>query len=445
MDSSNDAKRARVAEDAPTPPQMHSWVEVPEGSDFTIYNIPFGVFRPNPSEKPRVGTAIGNYVVDLSVLAHEGLFGEAYADTFHESSLNAFMAQGRPAWKDARRKIQALLTGDDARLKNNNDLRNKALIDINSVTMELPAVIGDYTDFYSSKEHATNVGTMFRGKDNALQPNWTYLPVGYHGRSSSVIKSGIDIHRPQGQLQKDPNDAHQGSTFGPCKLMDFELEMGTFVGPGNEMGKPIAMSQAEDHIFGLTLMNDWSARDIQKWEYVPLGPFTAKNFATTISPWVVTLEALEPFRSSTSAGEQNPEPHGYLKDPNYGSYDIQLDVYLKTPQLTEPYRLCHSNFSNLYWNIKQQLVHHSVTGCNMRPGDCLGSGTISGSTPDSYGSMLELCWKGTNPIKLPNGEERKFLQDGDEVVMKGYCQKAHVRIGFGDCRGKVLSPVPIES
>ena len=351
------------------------------------------------------------------------------------------MAKGRPAWKDARSKIQALLTGDNPALKDNEQLRNKVMYDMNSVIMELPATIGDYTDFYSSKEHATNVGTMFRGKDNALQPNWTHLPVGYHGRSSSVIKSGIDIHRPQGQLQKDPNDPKQGSTFGPCKLLDFELEMGTFVGPGNELGKPIRMTEAEDHIFGLVLMNDWSARDIQKWEYVPLGPFTAKNFATTISPWVITLDALEPFRSSTSAGKQDPEPLDYLKDPNYGSYDINLEVFLKNDSL-EPYRLCRSNFSNLYWNIKQQLVHHSVTGCNMRPGDCLGSGTISGSTPDSYGSMLELCWKGTNPIKLPNGQERKFLQDGDEVLMKGYCQRDHVRIGFGECRAKILSTVP---
>jgi len=351
------------------------------------------------------------------------------------------MGAGRGAWRDARTKLQALFSGSNPALKDDAALQGAAMFDINSVTMELPATIGDYTDFYSSREHATNVGTMFRGADNALQPNWLHLPVGYHGRASSVVKSGVPVRRPRGQLQKDATDPKQGSVFGPCKLMDFELEVGAFVGPGNELGEPITMDKAEENIFGLVLMNDWSCRDIQKWEYVPLGPFTAKNVLTSISPWVITLDALEPFRAPTSAGTQSdPVPLPYLQDPTYSSYDVDLTVALRPEgdAQAEGHVISRSNYKNMYWNVKQQLVHHTVTGCNMRPGDCYGSGTISGQTPDSYGSMLELSWKGSKPISLPDGSERKFLKDGDEVIMTGVCEKGGLRVGFGQVRGVVL-------
>jgi len=313
------------------------------------------------------------------------------------------------------------------------------------VEMQLPAAIGDYTDFYSSREHATNVGIMFRGKDNALQPNWLHLPVGYHGRASSVVVSGTPIVRPCGQLQADNDDPMQGSVFGPSKLLDFELEVGLFVGgkpPG--LGKRLTMEEAEEHMFGLVVMNDWSARDIQKWEYVPLGPFGAKNFGTTISPWVVSLDALEPYRCATSAGKQDPEPLPYLQDPKYSSYDMKLEVDLITekegdrPSSTTT--ISRSNFRHLYWSVRQQLVHHAVTGCNMRAGDLLGSGTISGEDPGSYGSMLELSWRGRDEIPLSGGGVRKFIKDHDTIVMRGTCGGTDglPRIGFGNCAGKVL-------
>jgi fumarylacetoacetase len=308
--------------------------------------------------------------------------------------------------------------------------------------MHMPANIGDYTDFYSSREHATNVGIMFRGVDNALQPNWLHLPVGYHGRASSVYLDGTDVVRPTGQLQVDPVDATQGSKYDACKLLDFELEMAFFVGgPENAPGTQISMAEAEDRIFGLVLLNDWSARDIQKWEYVPLGPFGAKNWASTISPWIVTLDALEPFRAPTSAGvQENPKPLDYLIDPTYSSYDIKLTVGVKSPTMAEPAVVTTSNFKNLYWNVKQQLVHHAVTGCNMRPGDLLGSGTISGQDETAFGSMLELCWKGSREVKLgESGETRKFLRDGDYVVMEGICSKEGVgNVGFGKVGGNIL-------
>jgi fumarylacetoacetase len=280
---------------------------------------------------------------------------------------------------------------------------------------------------------------MFRGAENALQPNWLHLPVGYHGRSSSVVVSGTPVRRPRGQLQMDATDPKKGSTFGACKLMDFELEMAMFVGPGNALGEPLKIDEADDHIFGLVVMNDWSARDIQKWEYVPLGPFTAKNFATSISPWVVTLAALEPFRCETSAGKQdNPVPLPYLVDPNYGSYDISLDVSINGTDTTKDHVVSRSNFKNLYWNVKQQLVHHTVSGCDMHPGDLLGSGTISGATEANFGSMLELCWKGTREVDLGDEAKRKFLKDGDNVTMRGFCQGDGYRVGFGSVSGEVL-------
>jgi fumarylacetoacetase len=304
---------------------------------------------------------------------------------------------------------------------------------MDQVEMLLPVEIGDYTDFYSSKEHATNVGIMFRGKDNALMPNWVHLPVAYHGRSSSIVISGTSIHRPKGQTKAD---SEANASLGPSRQLDFELEMGFFIGGGNNLSEPIPIDKAYDHIFGMVLVNDWSARDIQKWEYVPLGPFLGKNFSTSISPWVVTMEALEPFR--IAGPEQNPEPLPYLKFQGSHAYDINLDVYLETGNMTEPYKISQSNFKYLYWNILQQLAHHTVNGCNLRTGDLLASGTISGPAPDSYGSMLELAWKGEKPIKLSAGEERKFLEDGDTVIMTGYSQGDGYRVGFGEVTGKIL-------
>jgi len=300
----------------------------------------------------------------------------------------------------------------------------------------MPVTIGDYTDFYSSKEHATNVGIMFRGKENALMPNWLHLPVAYHGRASSVVLSGTDIIRPKGQTKAD--DAEMPS-FGPTKLLDFELEMGFFIGTGNKLGVPIPADKADEHIFGMVMVNDWSARDIQKWEYVPLGPFLAKNFATSISPWIVTLEALEPFK--TKKVIQDPEPLPYLRSKGDWAYDIKLDVSIKTEKLKAPFIISKSNYRYMYWDICQQLAHHTVNGCNMRTGDMLASGTISGPDKSSYGSLLEITWRGTEPLKLPDNEERKFLLDGDELTITGWCQGEGYRVGFGEVKGKIIPAV----
>jgi fumarylacetoacetase len=294
--------------------------------------------------------------------------------------------------------------------------------------------IGDYTDFYSSEQHATNVGSMFRDPENALKPNWKHLPVGYHGRASSVVISGTDLHRPQGQIL--PPDSDDTPIFSECKLLDFELEMGFVTGPGNDLGQPISVKEAPDHIFGLMLVNDWSARDIQKWEYQPLGPFLAKNWATSVSPWIVTLDALEPFR--IEGPQQDPQPLSYLRSEGKWTFDIDLDVYLEGEDMDEPAKICASNAKNLYWNICQQLAHQTITGCNVKPGDLYASGTISGDDKSAYGSMLELTWKGQNPLELPNGEKRKFLKDGDRVTMTGYADAGDYRIGFGEVTGKIL-------
>lgn len=416
---------------------MRSFIDVPNDHEFPIQNLPYGVFSTGGTR--RCGVRIGDFVLDLAVLERRGHFKTALQDAsemFSQSSLNAFMGLGRPAWQAVRAKIQKLLAAENDALRDNEALRNEALIPLKRVTMHLPAQIGDYTDFYSSKHHAFNVGTMFRGPENALMPNYLWIPVGYHGRASSVVVDGTPVRRPLGQTKADDADA---PVFGPCRLLDFELEMGFFTGPGNELGKPIAIGDAEDHIFGLTLVNDWSARDVQKWEYVPLGPFLAKNFATTISPWVVPLEALEPFRCD--APTQEPQPLDYLRAPNAAAkatFDIKLEVALQTQQQSEPFVICRSNFNHLYWSMAQQLTHHTATGCNLRPGDLLASGTISGPEETSYGSMLELAWRGTKPIKLPTGEERKFIQDGDTVIMRGWCQGDGYRVGFGACTGEVL-------
>ena len=432
--------------------KSNSWVEYDAATcDFPIQNLPYGIFKPSPDAPARCGTAIGKYVLDLSVLHETGMFQQlgTWTSVFCEPTLNSFMGLGSAKWAAARAAITRLLDPEEGALRDNEAVKGQALIEMSAVIMCLPCRIGDYTDFYASREHATNVGTMFRGADNALQPNWLTLPVGYHGRASSVVVTGTPIRRPRGQLQKDRADPKQGSTHGPCKLLDFELEMGCFVGPGNKLGDPIDMNKVEDHIFGFVILNDWSARDIQKWEYIPLGPFTAKNVMSTISPWIVTPAALNAFACPTSAGTQtDPVPHKYLQDPNYGSYDLNLSVAIKPVEKPDaaPSVITNSNFKYMYWNHRQQLVHHTVTGCNMQPGDLLGSGTISGPTadPPTYGSMLELAWAGpghgpgSKAIDLGNGVERKFLKDGDEVFMTGFCQGNGYRVGFGECRGVVL-------
>lgn len=344
-----------------------------------------------------------------------------HQSVLEQPTLNAFMALDRDAWKETRACLIDLLDAQNPTLRDDAQLRQRALINMSECRMHLPATIGDYTDFYSSRNHATNVGIMFRGKDNALMPNWLHLPVGYHGRASSIVVSGTPIRRPKGQSQPDES---KPPVFGPCKAFDFELEMAFFVGgKGNELGEPIDVARAHENIFGMVLMNDWSARDIQKWEYVPLGPFTAKNFATSISPWVVTMEALEPFRIANNNGErQEPRPFDYLHHEDPYSFDIKLEVGLVTSELEGKEKtISRSNFKYMYWTMKQQLAHHTITGCNVRPGDLLASGTISGTTPDSYGSLLEITWRGRDPILLDEEGKvkRVFLQDNDTVVMRG--------------------------
>jgi fumarylacetoacetase len=414
---------------------MRSFVPVGPLSHFPIQNLPYGVLRRRGADDPVIGVAIGEFVLDLSVLENNSLLdvtggGEK---AFDQSSLNFFMSLGPRAWRETRATVTRLLREDESALRDNARLRDRALVPMSDVEMLLPAQIGDYTDFYSSREHATNVGVMFRGKENALMPNWLYLPVGYHGRSSSIVVSGTDLYRPQGQIKPDDADAPH---FGSTKSLDFELEMGFFVGPGNPLGRPIPVDNALEHIFGMVIVNDWSARDIQKWEYVPLGPFLGKNFGTSISPWVVTMDALEPFR--TAGPKQDPQPLPYLRSSGECAYDIKLEVLLQTPKMERAARISASNLKYMYWNVCQQLAHHTINGCNLRPGDLLASGTISGPAPDSYGSMLELAWKGTKPIKLPGGETRTFLQDGDRVTMTASCDGPGYRVGFGEVTGRVL-------
>lgn len=412
-----------------------SFLDIPADSHFPLQNLPYGIFS-RPGELPRAGVAIGEWVLDLAVLEFGGFFNHptlrGFAP-FSQNSLNRFMSLGRPAWQEARRVIQDLLQADNPTLRDDGELRGRALHPLAQVIMHLPAHIGDYTDFYSSREHATNVGIMFRGRENALMPNWLHLPIAYHGRASSIIPSGVNIHRPTGQIVEGNSTT---PIFTPSRQMDFELEVGFFVGPGNELGQPIPISQAADHIFGLVLVNDWSARDIQRWEYQPLGPFLSKNLGTSISPWVVTLEALEPFRMAGPVQEPTPLP--YLQSTGDWAYDIHLEVQLQSQQMASPLTICRSNFRHLYWNMAQQLAHHTITGCNLRPGDLLASGTISGREPDSFGSLLELTWRGEKPIPLPNGEQRQFLADGDRVTITGWGQGDGYKIGFGEVTGQLL-------
>lgn len=411
-------------------PNLKSWVEVPEGSDFPIQNLPFGIFK-NLNSDERVGVRIGNFVLDILEIFDLGLLADLPFERkdFSSCFLNDLIKKGKNATTQLRNRISELLRYENSEIQ---DKADQVLIPIENAILKMPIQIGDYTDFYSSKEHATNVGMMFRDPANALLPNWLWIPVGYHGRASSVILSGQDIHRPNGQIKPDPN---ADPIFAPSRQVDFELEMAFVTYEGKALGDSISTAEAEDFIFGLCLFNDWSARDIQAWEYVPLGPFLAKNFASSISPWIVTLDALQPFAVDTV--EQIPEVLSYLKFEGKKSYDIQLEVSLMPENSTET-TICKSNFKYMYWNMAQQLAHHTINGCNVRSGDLMGSGTISGPTPDSYGSMLELAWRGTKPIILNDGSERKFIQDNDTVIMRGHCQANGIRIGFGEVSAKIL-------
>ncbi|MDO9184617.1 MAG: fumarylacetoacetase [Bacteroidia bacterium] len=414
-------------------PSLKSWIEVPSNSDFPIQNLPFGIFK-TQSSNSRVGIAIGDQVLDLSVLNKLGFLDDFKIDdsVFSNQYLNDFIALGKPLCRSLRHRISNLLSINNPDLRDNKDARYKVLNFMSNVQMQMPVKVGDYTDFYSSVDHATNVGTMFRDPANALLPNWKHLPVGYHGRASSIIVSGTPFHRPKGQTK--PADA-DSPVFGPTKLLDFELEVGFIIGKQTQLGDSVSTEAADDHIFGLALFNDWSARDIQTWEYVPLGPFLAKNFASTISPWIVTLDALEPFR--TAGYKQEPKVLPYLEYKGDKNIDINLEVAIQ-PEKGEETNICKSNYKFMYWTMEQQLAHHTSNGCNINIGDLMASGTISGPTPDSYGSMLELSWKGTKPVTLKDGSERKFINDNDTVIMRGYCEKNGVRIGFGEAKGKVL-------
>lgn len=416
-------------------PHRKSWLEVPENSDFPIQNIPFGVFL-TKDDVITIGTRIGDYAIDLGALQQLNYFEgiELTDDMFMQDTLNDFISDGKKTWRLVRNRIAEIFDAENSLLRDNDKHKDIIIFKIDEVEMQLPVLIGDYTDFYSSKEHATNVGMMFRDPNNALLPNWLHVPVGYHGRSSSIVPSGIPVHRPMGQTL--PN-GETTPVFGPSRLVDFELETAFITTDANIMGENIPVHEAEEYIFGMVLLNDWSARDIQKWEYVPLGPFLAKNFASSISPWIVTMDALEPFR--TKGPVQDPTPLPYLQQKGKFSFDINLEAYI-APENNEPTLVSQSNFKYLYWSMSQQLAHHTSNGCRVNSGDMMGSGTISGPTPNSFGSMLELTWGGKNPIKMSDGTERKFINDNDTVIMKGFCKNNEIRIGFGEVSSKLLPP-----
>ncbi|WP_425658655.1 fumarylacetoacetase [Tenacibaculum ascidiaceicola] len=415
-------------------PNRKSWLTVAENSDFPIQNIPFGVFL-TKDDIITIGTRIGDYAIDLGALHQLGYFDgiPLTDDIFLQDTLNDFIADGRKTWRLVRNRIADIFDVKNSKLRDNAEHKDKIIFRMDEVEMQLPVSVGDYTDFYASKEHATNVGSLFRDPENALLPNWLQIPIGYHGRSSSIVPSGTPIRRPIGQQR--PSEGETTPNFGPSKLLDFELEMAFITTVANDLGDRIPIEEAEEYIFGLVLFNDWSARDIQAWEYVPLGPFLGKNFASTISPWIVTLDALEPFRVDNP--EQVYEPLPYLKKEGKDSYDINLQMAIQ-PEGKEETVVCNSNFKYMYWTMVQQLAHHTVNGCPVNAGDMMGSGTISGPTQDSFGSMLELTWRGQNPIKMNDGSERKFINDNDTVIMSGYCKNEKIRIGFGECSGKVL-------
>lgn len=416
-------------------PNRKSWLDVAENSDFPMQNIPFGVFL-TKEDVITIGTRIGDYAIDLGALQQLNYFEgiELTDDMFMQDTLNDFISDGKKTWRLVRNRISDIFEINNPKLRDNAEHREIVIFKMEDVEMQLPVLIGDYTDFYSSKEHATNVGKMFRDPENALLPNWLHIPVGYHGRSSTIIPSGIPVHRPMGQTL--PN-GETSPVFGPSRLVDFELETAFITTDANIMGENIPVTEAEDYIFGMVLLNDWSARDMQKWEYVPLGPFLAKNFASSISPWIVTMDALEPFRCKGPI--QEPMPLPYLQQKGKHAFDINLEVYIE-PENVAPTLVSKSNFKYMYWSMSQQLAHHTSNGCRVNSGDMMGSGTISGPTPDSFGSMLELTWGGKNPIKMADGTERKFINDNDTVTMKGFCQNSMVRIGFGEVSSKLLPP-----
>lgn len=432
-------------------PKLTSWVETANApsSHFPIQNLPYGVFKPKGSaEAPRVGVAIGNQILDITACLSRGLLDGMAAESCAAPSLNALMALGQQHWTTLRRQLSKLLRVDAHEYHKDPELGKHLLIPIDEVELLLPAVIGDYTDFYASAFHATNVGSMFR-PDNPLLPNYKHVPIGYHGRASSVIISGTPVRRPNGQTK---DDQASGPNFAPSKQLDYECEVGFFVGPGNSLGASIPIDDGAAHIFGFCLVNDWSARDIQRWEYQPLGPFLAKSFATSISPWIVTSEALAPFRCPAFARpEGDPAPLPYLTsqaDQEAGGVEIKLEMLLSTEEMRKrgdgPQLLSTGNLADMYWTVAQMLTHHASNGCNLRPGDLLASGTVSGAAKESRGSLLELTWRGTEPIQLPTGEVRRFLEDGDEVIMRGSCQRApFAAIGFGECRGTILPAVQV--
>ena len=419
-----------MTEIAANNPNLSSWVAVPKNSDFPIQNLPFGIFEQKGYKQ--AGVAIGNDVLDLAGLhSHGFLEGLGLPDkVFEKDTLNAFLSLGKKIGRAVRDRISFLLRVGNEELKSHYSVRS-LLLPQSEIKMCMPVQVGDYTDFYSSEQHAYNVGCMFRDPKNALMPNWKHIPVGYHGRASSIIESGVPIHRPKGQQR--PND-EEPPVFGPSKLLDFELEMAFITCGESHMGESITTDVAEDYIFGMVLFNDWSARDIQKWEYVPLGPFLAKNFASSVSPWIVTLDALEPFR--IQGPKQDPKVLPYLEYEGNKHFDINLEVAIHPEGSTEKV-VSNSNFRYMYWNMAQQLAHHTVNGCNIKTGDLYGSGTISGPDPSQYGSMLEISWRGTKPVAMPDGSERKFILDGDTVIMRGHAQKDDVRIGFGEVATKV--------
>ncbi|SIO00530.1 fumarylacetoacetate hydrolase [Bradyrhizobium erythrophlei] len=420
----------------PNDPTLRSFISADPISDFPIQNLPYGVFSAKDGLAPRVGVAIGNFVLDLWELEQDCRLDVGNAGVFAASSLNPFMALGPAVWSKTRARISELLRHDNPELRDNDELRKRALVPMADVKLHLPIAVAGYTDFYSSKEHATNVGVMFRGKDNALQPNWLHMPIGYNGRASTVVVSGTSVRRPRGQLKPPTADV---PSFGPCKRLDFELEMGVVVGQPSPIGEMLTEKRAEEMIFGFVILNDWSARDIQQWEYVPLGPFQAKAFATSISPWIVTREALEPFR--VQGPKQDPVPLPYLRQVQPNNYDMQLDVALRAAPMNDAANVCRTNFKYMYWSSVQQLVHHASSGCAMNVGDLLGSGTISGPEKNQRGSLLEISWNGTEPLELPGGVKRTFLEDGDSLVMRGWCQGDGYRVGFGEVEGTILAAV----
>ncbi len=413
-------------------PALTSWINVDSNSDFPIQNLPFGVYS-DESVKNHVCSAIGSYIIDLYELANNGFLTDLSIDKelFNKPHLNDFIESGKETTRALRDRLSELLDSNNEELQD-NQVFDSIFKPQTSVQLLLPVKVGDYTDFYSSIDHATNIGTMIRDPKNALMPNWKYIPVGYHGRASSIMVSGTDFHRPKGQMK--PADA-EVPNFGACKLLDFELETAYIIGKATKSGESISTEQADDYIFGMVLFNDWSARDIQTWEYVPLGPFLSKNFASTISPWIVTIDALEPFR--TEGYVQDPKVFPYLEYKGNKNVDIKLEVAIQ-PENSSETIVCNSNYKYMYWTMEQQLAHHTINGCNINVGDMMGSGTISGPQPSEYGSMMELSWKGTKPLKLIDGSERKFINDNDTVILRGYCQNDKVRIGFGECRAKLL-------